>query len=221
MFFFPIGCLIFTLFVLLLPILFILGFFHIITIGFEKLGLSFEVTLLILFLILIGSTINIPLTKKKIIYVEKSLFFGLFRRPKIEAQAISINLGGAIIPVLISLYFLYLIWQKGFNLEPVLFTIFLMVMISKFLARIIPGRGVVLPFFIPPIFSAIFALMLSPNFAAPCAFISGVLGTLIGADILNLKKTQELSPGLLSIGGSGVFDGIFLVGIVSALLTGF
>jgi len=60
---------------------------------------------------------------------------------------------------------------------------------------------------------------LTSEFAAPCAFISGVLGTLIGADILNLKKVQKYG-GFLSIGGAGVFDGIFLVGIVSALLAG-
>ncbi|GAH28758.1 unnamed protein product, partial [marine sediment metagenome] len=86
---------------------------------------------------------------------------------------------------------------------------------------IIPGRGIALPFFIPPLFAVLFALMLAPNFAAPCAFISGVLGTLIGADLLNLKKVQKISPGFLSIGGAGVFDGIFLVGMVSALLAGF
>ncbi|GAI30054.1 unnamed protein product, partial [marine sediment metagenome] len=28
---------------------------------------------------------------------------------------------------------------------------------------------------------------------------------------------RKLGPGLLSIGGAGVFDGIFLIGIISAL----
>jgi len=221
MFFLPVGCLIFLLFILFLPILFILGYFHILTIGFERLGFSPEITILILFAILIGSSVNIPLTKKKIIYVEKPLFFGLFRAPKMEAQGVAINLGGAVIPVLLSFYFLYLAWRAGFNLEPVLIAIILMVIISKFLARIIPDRGIALPAFIPPIFAVLFALILAPNFAAPCAFISGVLGTLIGADILNLKQAQKLTPGLISIGGAGVFDGIFLVGIISALLAGF
>ena len=77
-----------------------------------------------------------------------------------------------------------------------------------------------MPIFIPPLFSALFALILVPEFTAPAAFISGVLGTLIGADILNLKKIQRYG-GFLSIGGAGVFDGIFLVGIVSALISGF
>jgi len=176
---------------------------------------------LILLAILIGSSINIPLGRQKLVRVEEPVFFGLFRTPRIKAQGIAINLGGAVIPVLIAFYFLYLGWRQGFSLEPVLIAIILMIIISKFLARIIPGRGIALPFFIPPLFAVLFALMLAPGFVAPCAFISGVLGTLIGADLLNLRKVQKISPGFLSIGGAGVFDGIFLVGMVSALLAGF
>lgn len=220
MFFLPVAFLIFIAFILFLPTLFILGYFHIVTLGFEKLGISPEITIFLLFLILIGSAINIPLTKKKLVYKIESRFFGLFRTPKITAEGIAINLGGAVIPILLSFYFLFLIWRAGFELKPVLVATLLMIILSKFLARIIPGRGIALPAFIPPIFSAIFALILAPGFAAPCAFISGVLGTLIGADILNLKRIQKYG-GFLSIGGAGVFDGIFLVGIVSALLVGF
>ena len=221
MFFLPVALVIFLLFILFLPILLILGYFHIITIGFERLGVSPEITVLLLLAILISSAVNIPIGKKKIIYVEKSRFFGLFRAPKLETQGLAINLGGAVIPVLLSFYFLYLGWRAGFDLWPVFAAIILMIIVSKFLARIIPGRGIALPAFIPPIFAVLFALMLAPSFAAPCAFISGVLGTLIGADLLNLRKVQKISPGFISIGGAGVFDGIFLVGIVSALLTGF
>ena len=220
MFFLPIGCLIFLLFILFLPILFVLGYFHIITIGFENLGISPEATIFLLLSILIGSTINIPLTKKKLIYVRERSFWGFWRTPKLEVQGTTINLGGAIIPILLSFYFLYLTWRAGFALQPIFIATLLMIVISKILARVIPGRGISLPALIPPIFAAIFAVILAPQFAAPCAFISGVLGTLIGADLLNLRRIQK-QGGFVSIGGAGVFDGIFLVGIISALLTGF
>lgn len=220
MFFFPIGCLIFVLFILFLPILFILGYFHILTLGFEKLGISPEATLFLLLAILIGSAINIPLAKKKLIYVQEPRFFGLWRVPKIKAQGMAINLGGAVIPILLSFYFLYLTWLQGLEIKPILIATALMIIVSKFLARVIPGVGISMPALIPPIFSAILALVFAPNFAAPCAFVAGTMGVLIGADILNLKKAQKYG-GFLSIGGAGVFDGIFLVGIVSALLTGF
>jgi uncharacterized membrane protein len=44
------------------------------------------------------------------------------------------------------------------------------------------------------------------------------LGTLIGADILNLPKVQGLAVPVASIGGAGTFDGIFLTGIIAVLL---
>ena len=217
MLFLPIAFLVFILFILFLPVLFLLGYFHIVTIGFEKLGISPEITLFLLLAILIGSAVNIPLGQKKLMYVEERRFFGFWRVPKIEAQGLAVNLGGAVIPVLISIYFIFLTWQQGFELKPILIATVLMVILSKFLARIVPGRGISLPAFIPPIFAAIFAMALAPAFASPCAFISGTLGVLIGADLLNLKKVQKFG-GFLSIGGAGVFDGIFLVGIISALL---
>jgi len=220
MFFIPVAFLIFIAFILFLPILFLLGYFQVLTIGFEKLGISSGATTFLLFLILIGSGINIPLTKKKLIYGEELRFFGLWRVPKIKAQGLFINLGGAVIPVLLSVYFLFRVSKAGFDLEPVFLATILMIIISKFLSRVVPGKGISLPALIPPIFSALFALILTPNFAAPSAFISGVLGTLIGADLLNLRRAQRFG-GFLSIGGAGVFDGVFLVGMVSALLAGF
>lgn len=220
MLFLPVAFLMFLLFILFLPLLFLLGYFHIVTLGFEKLGISPGATIFLFFLILIGSSVNIPLTKKKLVYRTESRFFGLWRTPKIEAQGIAINLGGAIIPILLSFYFLFLTLRSGFLLQPVLIATILMIFISKSLARIIPGRGISLPALVPPIFSTLFALILAPEFAASCAFISGVLGVLIGADVLNLGKIQKYG-GFVSIGGAGVFDGIFLVGIISALLAGF
>jgi len=214
MFFFPIGFLIFISFILFLPILFLLVFFQVVTLGFGKLGLSPEVTILILFLMLLGSIINIPLTRRKLVYVEERSFFGLFKTTKLRASGITINFGGGVLPIFLSFYFL-----SKVPLEPILIATFLMVAVSKFFSRPVPGKGIGISAFIPPLFAVLFAVILAPEFAAPCAFISGVLGTLIGADILNLRKAKKLSPGLLSIGGAGVFDGIFLVGIISALLT--
>ena len=59
--------------------------------------------------------------------------------------------------------------------------------------------------------------------------LSAIVGTLIGADLLSLLTPgvlptlsyvglQKTGPLVLSIGGAGVFDGIFLTGIMSVLL---
>ncbi len=50
------------------------------------------------------------------------------------------------------------------------------------------------------------------------AYISGVMGILIGADLLRLHQLKKFGISFLSIGGAGVFDGIFIVGIISVLL---
>jgi uncharacterized membrane protein len=71
---------------------------------------------------------------------------------------------------------------------------------------------------VPPIIAAAIALLLSRDRAAPLAYISGTLGTLIGADLLNLGHLAGLGAPVASIGGAGTFDGVFLTGIIAVLL---
>ena len=70
----------------------------------------------------------------------------------------------------------------------------------------------------PAAVAAILALLVAPGDAAPVAYIAGVAGPLIGADLLHLKKIEESAVGMASIGGAGTFDGIVLSGIVAAYL---
>ena len=51
------------------------------------------------------------------------------------------------------------------------------------------------------------------------AYVSGVLGTLIGADLTNLGAIKKIGAPVASIGGAGTFDGVFLSGIIAVLLT--
>ena len=90
--------------------------------------------------------------------------------------------------------------------------------VSHFMAHPVPGVGIAEPTFIPPLVTAAVALLISREYAPPLAYISGSLGTLIGADLLNLGKVRGLGAPVASIGGAGTFDGIFLTGIVAVLL---
>jgi uncharacterized membrane protein len=65
--------------------------------------------------------------------------------------------------------------------------------------------------------AAVVPLLLSLRQSAPLTYISGSLGTLIGADLLNLDKVQGLGAPVVSIGGAGTFDGIFLTGVLAVL----
>ena len=45
-----------------------------------------------------------------------------------------------------------------------------------------------------------------------CSLVSGVLGPLIGANLLHIRDIAALETGIASIGGAGTFDGIVLSG---------
>ena len=50
------------------------------------------------------------------------------------------------------------------------------------------------------------------------ADVSGTLGTLIGADRMNMKKIAGLGAPVASICGTGTLDGVFPTGVIAALL---
>jgi uncharacterized membrane protein len=127
---------------------------------------------------------------------------------------IAVNVGGAVIPTLMSLYLLgkRRLWLNGAIATAVV------AIVLHWLANPVPGVGIVVPVFLPALVTAIIALLLSRENAAPLAYIGGSMGTLIGADLTNLDKIRGLGAPVASIGGAGTFDGIFLTGILAVLL---
>ena len=90
-------------------------------------------------------------------------------------------------------------------------------------ARPVRGLGIATPMFIPPIVAVLTTWLLAAIIGGPqhndaIAYVGGVMGTLIGADLLNLNKLGDLGAPVASIGGAGTFDGVFLTGIVAVLL---
>jgi len=219
MFFLPFSILIFILLILLLPVLFILLQIGVISIAFQKLGMTPATGFMFFLLSLIGSAINIPI-REKIHAVEEEMpipdfyrfWFGV--KPKmLEKQVIALNLGGCILPVLLAIYLLF---RAPFI--PVLICTIIMIIVAKSLSRPVPGVGIALPAFIPPIVAGVLAMIFARQNAPAVAYISGVLGVLIGADLLNLNRLSRVGRGVMSIGGAGVFDGIYLVGIIAVLI---
>lgn len=204
-----------VLFIIFLPIALVFAFFHVVTLSFEKLGLPPEIVFALLIFMLVGSFVNIPLGRRRLVEVQETRFFGLLRQTRLRSQGLSINLGGAIIPIGLAVY---LLWRVP--LKETLIATILLILISYKLARFIPNRGITLPILFPALFAAMFALILAFDTAAPVAFISGVLGVLIGADILHLPRVLREGQGVMSIGGAGVFDGIFFIAIVATFLAG-
>ncbi len=218
MFFLPISLLFFLLLILILPALFLFIPAHIIGYAFQKLGLSAEAGLSFFIFSLIGSTINIPIKEEPCYETPKisslaQLFFSHISAPA-QKRVLAINVGGAILPLMLALY----LFLTRAPFIPTLIATVIMIIITKYLARPVPNVGIAMPGLMPPLFAVILAWILSPHNTAPVAYVSGVLGTIIGADILNLPRLKKMSCGVMSIGGAGVFDGIYLVGIISLIL---
>ncbi|WP_410508711.1 DUF1614 domain-containing protein [Methanosarcina hadiensis] len=209
-------------------------FLGVIVSAFMKIGFSAEDALLILFLSLIGSGINIPLTTlKSDIPVVRDNYIKVFgvsyrvpTRQMIRNETLlAINVGGAVIPVLISAY---LLTQFPSSLRAAGIGVAIVAIVTHSVARPIKGVGIATPALVPPLTSVLAAVLLTSAIHMPgcpdeicrviIAYTGGVLGTLIGADLLNLKKIRNLGAPVASIGGAGTFDGIFLSGFIALLL---
>lgn len=223
MFFSPLLLLFMLIFFILTIFLFAILQVGVIGLAFAKLGLPPEYLFMLLMFTLLGSFINIPigqLPTNHLIQDEVVTYFGMrFRVPQTDRPQktiLAINVGGALIPLLISLYLMTRIQAV---LIPILVT-GIVVLVANRLARPIPGMGIAVPALIPPIVAALGALVLAPvEIRAPVAYIAGTMGTLIGADLLKLKALRNLAAPVASIGGAGTFDGVFLSGIIAVLLS--
>jgi uncharacterized membrane protein len=142
------------------------------------------------------------------------------RIPRVQygfaVTVIAINVGGALIPAAVSIYllsrapFMTIIYS--------LIGVAVVALVTRLVARPVKGVGIVTPAFIPPIVAAIIAVLLSLGSPLVIAYVSGVLGTLIGADLLSLNRITKLGATMASIGGAGTFDGVFLSGIIAVII---
>lgn len=212
-------------FVLLAMLPFIFG--QLFTVALSKLKLDPSTALLIVIGIFIGSPINIPV--KRIPRTERVVsnplaVFGLpgswpmFQRLR-QDTVIAVNVGGCLIPVALAVYETAHLMTAGWqSFSGLLLAIFINTMVCYWMAKPIEGIGIAMPGLFPPLIAAMTALLFVPDQAPPVAFVAGVLGPLIGADLLHLRDISKIDTGIASIGGAGTFDGIVLSGIVAAYL---
>jgi uncharacterized membrane protein len=213
----------FSILVLLFAGLIILIQLRILRYAYMRLGVGPGVALLLLLGSLIGSYFNIPITflpGKTVRSGEIVDFFGMrYVVPIITSSpgtVLAVNVGGAVIPTLMSTYLVlrYQLWLKA------TIAVVVIAFVIHSMATPVPGIGIAVPVFVPVVTTAILAFLLSREYAAPLAYIGGSMGTLIGADLLNLGRIGSLGAPVASIGGAGTFDGIFLTGILAVLLAG-
>ncbi len=188
----------------------------------NKLGLSGTGMVMLLFVSLLGSVINMPLFKIQSAYDPAKL--PDFLRELIDPAKftsgqtlIAINIGGAVIPMSFSFF---LILHQHIPVLPVMLAILIVSAISYAFSRPIANIGITMPLFVAPVSAALLAILLvTAEHQAAVAYIGGTLGVLIGADLLRLQDIRNLAVPQASIGGAGTFDGIFITGLVAVLLT--
>ena len=220
MFFNPLTSLLMILLFSILSFFFFMFEWNVISLVFAKIGIPPRYIFSALFLTLTGSFVNIPIKRipQETMTGERSVrFWGIrYRIPpaKKPETVLAINIGGAIIPSLLSVYLLFKtgLWVKGLAVTAI------MIFVIHRLAKPVKGVGIAMPAFIPPLVAAVVAVLFSHDYAPVLAYIGGTLGTLIGADILNIDKIKSLGAPVASIGGAGTFDGIFMSGIMGVLL---
>ena len=219
--YFPIGLGLAGLFVALLLGLVLLIEIGLLSRAYSALGLNPRVATLVLFGSLLGSYINLPLVRlpdERVVSRQVVEMFGVPFLAPVEVDwpgtIVAINVGGAVIPILLSFYLIvrYELWAFG-----ALATAIVAFVVHR-MATPVPGVGISVPTIAPPLLAAGVALLLSRRLAAPIAYIGGSLGVLIGADLLNLGQLRSLGAPVASIGGAGTFDGIFLTGVIAVLL---
>ncbi len=145
----------------------------------------------------------------------------------LSEQVVAVNVGGCLVPCLLSAWFLWQMQTAGVLGNWMILCLLIPALACYLLARPTPGVGIAVPILLPPAVAAMTAILVAPaipgheSLAPRAAYMAGALGTLLGADLghlLNRRTLAVLDAPLLSIGGAGTFDGIFLAGIIAVLL---
>ena len=174
---------------------------------------------------LLGSAVNIPILSVSADVPEVDYLWVRRGRVLYPVQlsrpgriTVAVNVGGAVIPAIVSVYLLV---RSGSWLDGLL-TVLIVAMVVHLFAVPVRRVGIVVPMTVPPLTAAAAALLFGSHAdAAALAYVGGTLGTLIGADLSNVRSVRRMEAPLVSIGGGGTFDGIFVSGILAILLAAF
>lgn len=187
---------------LIMAVLFPFVFGELMLASLSKLHLSPSTALTLVIAIFVGGLVNIPVksvvndrdvVSHPLAVYGLSDFWPQLQRVRRET-IIAVNVGGCLIPVGLVVY--EIIQLATFN-PPALFAVAVGCVVNSlvcyFIAR--PVTGIGMPGVISPIIAASVALLLAPDVAAPVAFAIGVIGPLVGADLMHLKDIEASEIG--------------------------
>ncbi|GAB6286167.1 MAG: DUF1614 domain-containing protein [Methanoregula sp.] len=206
--------------VLLIPLLFL----GLVGAAFARLGFSWIAAVAAILLMILGRAVNIPLWKiqRDMVRLDHNDESGRNGYEPWET-VISLNLGGAVIPVVIAVYLLVIsTGSTGMSIGvPVIVGVILVAALSYIVTRRVQGAGLRVPLFMPGLTALLCGFVLAGGVgleAGVTAFVSGTFGTLLGANVANLHRIRDLGVDGFSIGGAGTFGAVFISCILSALI---
>ncbi len=135
---------------------------------------------------------------------------------------IGINVAGALIPIFLCLRMLE---QGRAPAMESLLGIVIVTYLAYSLSEVVPEKGILLySYHIPAITASLTGVLAARKKwtrAGPAAYVSGSIGILMGADILHIQEVlnfQNEHTVFAVIGGAGIFDAIFIVGILAVVI---
>ncbi|HVM45698.1 MAG TPA: DUF1614 domain-containing protein [Candidatus Thermoplasmatota archaeon] len=154
-----------------------------------------------------GGAVNIPL----------AVFGGTY---------LTVNVGGTVVPIILIAWW---IRKRKLRLLPAVVGTALVAFTAWRIVEFRPDIGIIARyphFFLPVVVALVFALLVSvrrPITGVPIAYASGTMGALIGADVMNIGAIRRHfatahDNTVISIGGAGVFDMVFLAGTFAMAL---
>jgi uncharacterized membrane protein len=190
--------------------------------AYWRLGLDRSSVSLVLIATFLGSVVNLPLVAMRsvrLLVAERTVrFLGMrYVVPAVwvpQRTVVAINVGGALVPAIVSVY---LFLHDGLGFRGML-AVAVVALVVYLVARPVAGVGVVVPALLSPLVAAAVALVAGGGSVPAVAYVAGVLGTLVGADLLNLWRVRDMGAPVVSIGGAGTFDGVLLSGVMAVLM---
>lgn len=196
----------------------------------ENLHLAPNTAILVILGMFAGSLLNLPIYRipraepqpvDRLALLGFAGQFPALQRMRAET-IIAVNVGGCVIPLALAAYQGTFVWAAGaWAVWATVIASVVSILVCYRFARPVPGVGIMMPALAPPLASILVAWMLlgTADFYAArpsAAFIAGVLGPLVGADLMHLGEIRNTPTGMLSFGGAGTFDGIVISGLVAA-----
>lgn len=174
---------------------------------FEDFGFGTREVAFVIFLPIAGWSVNFP------------LFI-------LGKSTLALNLGGALVPIILSGWILYRGYLEEIGAAVTLLAVVVTSIVAFEVVTFEPELGIVaeFPFFFLPALAAsgITLLLLARRDArtVPAAYIAGSLGALIGADLMHFPEIgpymlSASRPSVLSVGGAGALDMVFLSGLMA------